>query len=94
MKVSTVSTHSRLACPKGSGCAKKLTGTRTLSVSNQGAVRGPLAVVKRAMGTTRHWSEQGTSYVEELRGKVRAGAYHVDSVALARCILISETHLS
>ncbi len=94
MKVSTVSTHSHLACLKVPRCTKKLTARHMLSASNQSAVKGSLAVVKRAISTSRLWSEQRTSCVEELRGKVKVGAYHVDSVALARCILISETHLS
>jgi hypothetical protein len=46
---------------------------------------------QRVKDTTQEWSAEGMAQVEVLRVLVSTGCYRVDSLALARCILISET---
>lgn len=49
-------------------------------------------IVVRAMGTAQRWSAQYASHLELLRSNIDAGTYQIDNTALARCILIKETH--
>jgi anti-sigma28 factor (negative regulator of flagellin synthesis) len=50
------------------------------------AVVGWLDIVKQSM------PEKRSVRVEELRAQIQIGLYDVDSITLARCILVNETH--
>jgi hypothetical protein len=52
----------------------------------------PLALILGCVETAYHVPEQSSRHVQRLRACIQSGIYRVDSITLARCIIVNETH--
>ncbi len=71
---------------KQAGSALKVPSWMDMVARAQGQVGNTLSA------ETAQQQSYRMARVEELRARVKLGIYRVDSIALARCILLNETH--
>lgn len=92
MKVGSVGSQLYLVAAQQRDCTNKPSRQRSLSWVDQVARVARMVTVSWLTGIAPAAPEKYEVRVDELQTCIRIGAYSVDSVALARCILRNETH--
>ncbi|GCE19695.1 hypothetical protein KDK_34950 [Dictyobacter kobayashii] len=92
MKVGSVSSQLYLINAQQNDRTHKFARGRSLSWVDQVVRVAQMVVILWPAGVMQSTLEEYSLRVDELQACIHIGAYNVDSVALARCILRNETH--